>query len=97
MIKLNPLHNRVVVRRIEPTLESAGGIIIPDNVAEKPDRAFVLAVGPGFCTKEGTMIPMTVKEGDQVIFPARAGQQIKIDGEELLILGEDEIFAVITE
>lgn len=97
MSQLNPLHNRVVVRRLDPQTQSAGGIIIPDNVAEKSDRAIVIAAGPGLTTKEGVLIPITVKVNDQVLFPARAGQVIKIHGEDLLVLGEDEIFAVITE
>lgn len=95
MSQLNPLHNRVVVRRLDPVTQSAGGIIIPDNVAEKSDRGTVVAVGPGLRTKEGTLVPMSVNVDDQVLFPARAGQVIKVHGEEYLILTEDEIFAVI--
>jgi chaperonin GroES len=96
-MKLNPLHDRVVVRRVEAATQSAGGIIIPDNVAEKPDQGIVLAVGQGRRTEEGALVPMSLKENDQVLFGRHTGQLIKIEGEELLVLKEDEIFAVIEE
>ena len=96
-MKLNPLHDRVVVRRIGADTQTAGGIIIPDNVAEKPDQGIVLAVGQGRRTSEGTIIPVSLKENDKVLFGKFAGQQVKIQGEELLILSEEEIYAVIEE
>lgn len=94
-MKLNPLHNQVVVRRIGADTTTTSGIIIPDNVAEKPDQGTVLAVGAGRRTESGDLVPMTVKENDQVMFGKGAGQAVKIDGEELLVLKEDEIFAII--
>ena len=94
-MKLNPLHDRVVVKRTEPETTTSSGLIIPDNVAEKPDQGIVLAVGQGRRTEDGTLIPMTLKENDRVLFGKTSGQQVKIKGEELLILREEEIFAVI--
>jgi chaperonin GroES len=96
-MKLNPLHDRVVVKRIGADTQTAGGIIIPDNVAEKPDQGIVLAVGQGKRTSEGTLIPVSLKENDRVLFGKFAGQAVKIQGEELLILNEEEIYAVIEE
>ena len=96
-MKLNPLHDRVVVKRIGADTQTAGGIIIPDNVAEKPDQGIVLAVGQGRRTSEGTLVPVSLKENDKVLFGKFAGQQVKIQGEELLILSEEEIYAVIEE
>jgi chaperonin GroES len=96
-MKLNPLHDRVVVKRIEADTQTSGGIIIPDNAAEKPDSGIVLAVGAGRRTEEGSLVPMSLKENDRVLFGKQAGQIIKIEGEELLVLKEDEIFAVIEE
>ena len=96
-MKLNPIHDRVVVKRINADTQTAGGIIIPDNVAEKPDQGIVLAVGQGRRTEDGTLIPMTLKENDRVLFGKHAGQAVKIEGEEVLVLKEDEIFAVIEE
>ena len=96
-MKLNPLHDRVVVKRIGADTQTAGGIIIPDNVAEKPDQGIVVAVGPGKRTSEGAVIPMSVTVNDKVLFGKFAGQQVKIKGEEVLILTEEEIYAVIEE
>jgi len=96
-MKLNPLHDRVVVRRVEADTKTSTGIIIPDNVAEKPDQGIVLAVGAGKRTSEGTLIPMSLKENDKVLFGKFAGQAVKIKGEEVLILNEEEIYAVIEE
>ena len=96
-MKLNPLHDRVVVRRIGADTQTAGGIIIPDNVAEKPDQGIVIAVGQGKRTSEGQLIPVILKENDKVLFGKFAGQAVKIKGEELLILNEEEIYAVIEE
>jgi chaperonin GroES len=96
-MKLNPLHDRVVVKRVEADTKTSTGIIIPDNVAEKPDQGIVLAVGQGKRTAEGALIPVSLKENDRVLFGKFAGQAVKIQGEELLILSEEEIYAVIEE
>jgi chaperonin GroES len=96
-MKLNPLHDRVVVKRTEPETTTSSGLIIPDNVAEKPDQGVVLAVGQGRRTEEGALIPMSLKENDQVLFGRHTGELVKINGEELLVLKESEIYAVIEE
>lgn len=96
-MQLNPLHDRVVVKRVEADTKTASGLIIPDNATEKPDQGTVIAVGPGRRTAEGTLIPTGVAVGDKVLFGKFAGQQVKIKGEEVLILSEDEIYAVIEE
>jgi chaperonin GroES len=96
-MKLNPLHDRVVVKRTEPETTTSSGLIIPDNVAEKPDQGIVLAVGQGRRTEEGALIPMSLKENDQVLFGKHTGELVKINGEELLVLKESEIYAVIEE
>ena len=96
-MKLNPLHDRVVVRCVEADTKTSTGIIIPDNVAEKPDQGIVLAVGAGKRTIEGILIPMSLKENDRVLFGKFAGQQVKIQGQEVLILSEEEVYAVIEE
>ena len=96
-MKLNPLHDRVVVKRIEPETTTSSGLIIPDNVAEKPDQGVVLAVGAGRRTEEGALVPMSLKENDQVLFGKHTGELVKINGEELLVLKESEIYAVIEE
>jgi chaperonin GroES len=94
-MKLNPLHDRVVVKRTEPDTKTSSGIIIPDNVAEKPDQGVVLAVGTGRRTESGTLVPMSLNVDDTVLFGKFAGQLVKIKGEEMLILKEEEIYAVI--
>ena len=96
-MKLNPLHDRVVVKRVDADTKTSTGIIIPDNVAEKPDQGIVLAVGQGRRTSEGSFIPMSVAVNDRVLFGKFAGQSVKIKGEEVLILNEEEIYAVIEE
>ena len=96
-MKLNPLHDRVVVKRTEPDTKTSSGIIIPDNVAEKPDQGVVLAVGAGRRTEAGTLVPMSLNVNDTVLFGKFAGQMVKIKGEEVLILKEEEIYAVIEE
>jgi chaperonin GroES len=96
-MKLNPLHDRVVVRRVEADTKTASGLIIPDNVAEKPDQGIVLAVGAGKRTSEGALIPMSLNVDDKVLFGKFAGQLVKVHGEEVLILSEEEIYAVIEE
>lgn len=96
-MKLNPLHDRVVVRRIDADTQTLGGIILPDNATEKPDQGVVLAVGQGRRTEAGTIIPMSLKENDRVLFGKASGQIVKVQGEEVLVLKEEEIFAVIEE
>jgi chaperonin GroES len=96
-MQLNPLHDRVVIKRLDADTKTASGLIIPDAVAEKPDQGVVVAVGPGKRTAEGQVIPMSVKENDKVLFGKFAGQQVKIKGEEVLILTEEEIYAVIED
>ena len=96
-MKVNPISDRVIVKRIDADTATSSGIIIPDNVAEKPDRGVVLAVGEGRRTEDGDLVPMTVSVNDQVIFGKFSGQVVKIDGEELLILREEEIYAIIEE
>ena len=96
-MKLNPLHDRVVVRRVDADTKTSTGIIIPDNIAEKPDQGIVLAVGQGKRTTEGSVIPMSVAVNDKILFGKFAGQAVKIKGEEVLILNEEEIYAVIEE
>jgi len=94
-MKIRPLHDRVVVRRLEAEQRTESGIIIPDTAKEKPIEAKVVAVGPGKLDDEGRRIAMDVKEGDIVLFAKWSGNEIKIDGEEHLILREDEILAIL--
>jgi chaperonin GroES len=96
-MQLNPLHDRVVIKRIEADTKTASGLFIPDNVAEKPDQGTVLAVGAGKRTPDGTVIPLSLSVNDRVLFGKGTGQTVKIKGEELLILKEEEIYAVIEE
>jgi chaperonin GroES len=93
--KLTPLHDRVLIRRIEESETIRGGIIIPDTAKEKPQEGVVLAVGTGKFEK-GQTIPLAVKDGDRVLFGKYAGTEIKIDGEELLILREEEILGILS-
>src|SRR5689334_10795973 len=92
-----PLHDRVVVRRIEAEEKTAGGIIIPDNAREKPQEGEVVAVGPGARDDAGRLVEPTVKPGDRVLFGKWSGTEAKIDGEELLIMKESDILGVIEE
>ena len=96
-MKLNPLHDRVVVRRIEADTQTSSGINIPDNAAEKPDQGTVLAVGAGRRTEAGTIVPMSLNINDTVLFGKYAGQIVTIKGEEVLILKEEEIYAIIEQ
>jgi chaperonin GroES len=93
--KLTPLHDRVVVRRIQEAETVRGGIIIPDTAKEKPQEGIVIAVGTGRYEK-GQTVPLAVKEGDRVLFGKYSGSEIKIDGEELLIMKEDEILGILS-
>jgi chaperonin GroES len=96
-LKFNPLHDRVVVKRVNADTHSSGGIIIPDAVAVKPDQGIVIAVGSGRRDEMGVLMPMTVKLNDRVLFAQQAGTAVKVEGEEVLVLDEEEIFAVIEE
>ena len=94
---LTPLHDRVVVRRIEEGETVRGGIIIPDSAKEKPQEGQVIAVGKGKVTEEGKVLPLDVKEGDRILFGKYSGSEIKLDGEDLLILREDEVLGVLSK
>ncbi len=94
-MKFRPLHDRVVVRRIEENTKTAGGIIIPDTAKEKPIQGEVVAVGPGARDDAGRLVPVDVKKGDKVLFGKWSGTEVKIDGEELLIMKESDIMGVI--
>lgn len=94
-MKIRPLHDRLVVRRLEEETTTAGGIVLPDSAAEKPSQGEVLAVGPGKTLESGDVRPMDVKVGDKVIFGQYGGSTVKLDGEEYLILNESEIFGVL--
>lgn len=96
-MNLKPLSDRVVVRRVDSEAVTAGGIVIPDAAAEKADQGTVLAVGPGKRNEKGEVIALDVAAGDRIIFGKFSGQNVKIDGEELLILKEEEILGVITQ
>jgi len=96
-MKFRPLHDRVVVKRIEAEEKSAGGIIIPDTAKEKPSQGEVIAVGPGGRDESGKLIPIDVSEGDRVLFGKWSGTEVKIDGEELLIMKESDIMGIIDE
>ena len=94
-MKLRPLHDRVVVKRLENETKTASGIVIPDNAAEKPDQGEVLAVGPGRLDEDGDRIKMDVKVGDRVLFGKYSGQAVKVEGDELLVMREEDIMAVV--
>ena len=94
-MKFRPLHDRVVVRRIEETSRSAGGIIIPDTAKEKPQQGEVIAVGPGARDESGKLVPLEVAAGDRVLFGKWSGTEVKIDGKDLLIMKESDILGVI--
>jgi chaperonin GroES len=94
-MKIRPLHDRVVVRRTEEETKTAGGIVLPDSAAEKPSRGEVLAIGTGKVLDNGEVRKLAVKVGDKVLFGQFGGSTVKIDGEELLILAESEIFGIL--
>jgi chaperonin GroES len=94
-MKFHPLHDRVVLRRITPLEKSAGGIIIPDTVKEKPMEGEIVAAGPGARNETGAIVPLDVKAGDRVLFGKWSGTEIKFDGEELLIMPETDLLGVI--
>ena len=93
--KFRPLHDRVVVKRIDAEAKTKGGIIIPDTVKEKPQEGEVVAVGPGARDESGKLVPLDVKKGDKVLFGKWSGTEVKIDGQDLLIMKEADILGVI--
>jgi len=95
--EVRPLHDRVVVKRIEAEEKSAGGIIIPDSAKEKPSQGEVIAVGPGGRDEAGKLIPIDLKVGDRILFGKWSGTEVKIDGQELLIMKESDIMGIIDE
>jgi chaperonin GroES len=96
-MKFRPLHDRVVVRRVEAELKTAGGIIIPDTAQEKPQQGEVVAVGPGARGDDNELIPLDVKPGDRILFGKWSGTEVKIDGEDLLIMKESDIMGILTD
>jgi chaperonin GroES len=96
-MKIRPLHDRVIVKRIEEERKTPGGIVIPDNAAEKPDQGEVLAIGTGKVMDDGKVRPLAVKVGDRVLFGKYSGSSVKLDGDELLVMREEDIMGVITK
>ena len=94
-MKIRPLHDRVIVRRMEEERKSAGGIVIPDTAAEKPMKGEVIAIGPGKLLDDGKVHPLNVKPGDKILFGKYSGTEVKVEGEELLVMREDDIMGVI--
>ncbi len=94
-MKLRPLHDRVVVKRMEEERTSPGGIVIPDSATEKPIKGEVVAVGNGKITESGEVRPLDLKAGDQILFGKYSGTEVKVEGEELLVMREDDVMAVI--
>jgi chaperonin GroES len=94
-MQIRPLHDRVIVKRLEVERTTLGGIILPDTAGEKPDQGEVIAVGPGKRDEAGKLIPMDVQVGDRVLFGKYSGQTVKVDGQELLVMREDDIMGVI--
>ncbi len=96
-MKIRPLHDRVVVKRLEEERKSAGGIVIPENAAEKPDQGEVVAVGNGKILEDGKVRPLDVKVGDRILFGKYSGTTVKVEGDELLVMREDDIMGVIAK
>jgi len=96
-VKFRPLHDRVVVTRIDPEAKSAGGIIIPDTAQEKPSQGEIIAVGPGGRDEAGKLIPIDLKKGDRVLFGKWSGTEVKLDGVDYLIMKESDIMGVLEE
>ena len=94
-MKLRPLHDRLIVKRTDLETTTASGIVIPETAAEKPDQGEVLAVGNGKITPEGKVLPMDVKAGDRILFGRYAGQTVKVNGEELLVMHESDVMAIV--
>src|SRR5215471_16575262 len=96
MAKLTPLHDRILVRRVEEAETTRGGIIIPDTAKDKPQEGEVIAVGKGKSNDEGKVFPLAVKEGDRILFGKYAGTEIKIDGEDFVIMREEEVLGILS-
>ncbi|MBO4789700.1 MAG: co-chaperone GroES [Oxalobacter sp.] len=96
-MKLRPLQDRIIIKRVEQTTTTASGLIIPDAAAEKPDQGEVLAVGNGKVLEDGKVLPLDVKVGDYVLFGKYSGQAVKVDGEELLVMRESDVMAIIEQ
>ncbi|MBO1904986.1 co-chaperone GroES [Microvirga sp. 3-52] len=96
-MKFRPLHDRIVVKRIDAEEKTAGGIIIPDTAKEKPQQGEVIAVGPGARNEQGQLVPLDVRVGDRVLFGKWSGTEVKIDGEDLLIMKESDIMGVLEQ
>ena len=94
-MKIRPLHDRVIVKRLEEERKTASGIVIPDTATEKPDQGEIIAVGPGKRDENGKQIALDVKVGDKVLFGKYAGQTVKVDGEELLVMREEDIMGIV--
>ena len=94
-MKIRPLHDRIIVKRLEEERKTASGIVIPDTAAEKPDQGEIVAVGKGKKDEQGKVIPLDVKPGDKVLFGKYSGQTVKVKGEELLVMREEDIMGVI--
>jgi chaperonin GroES len=94
-MKLRPLHDRVLIKRLEEERKTASGIVIPDTAAEKPDQGEVLAVGPGKKNEDGKIVPVDVKVGDKVLFGKYSGTTVRVEGDEILVMREEDIMAVV--
>ena len=94
-MRIRPLHDRVIVKRLEEERKTASGIVIPDTAAEKPDTGEVVAVGTGKLLEDGKVRPLDLKKGDKILFGKYSGTEVKIDGEDLLVMREDDVMAVI--
>ena len=94
-MKIRPLHDRVIVKRLEEVRTTASGIVIPDTATEKPDQGEVIAVGPGKKDENGKVIALGVRVGDKVLFGKYAGQSVKVDGQELLVMREEDLMGVV--
>ena len=94
-MKFRPLHDRVVIRQIDETGKTLGGIIIPDTAKEKPMEGEIVAVGPGARDERGVLVPLDVKQGDRILFGKWSGSEVKIEGEDLLIMSESDVMGVI--
>jgi len=96
-VNIRPLHDRVIVRRVEEERRSAGGIVIPDTATEKPVRGEVMAIGRGKILENGEVRPMDVKVGDRVLFGKYSGTEVKVDGQELVVMREEDIMAILED
>ena len=95
-MKFRPLHDRVLIKRVDSESKTSGGIIIPDTAAEKPQQGEVIAVGPGSRDEAGKLVPIDLKKGDKVLFGKWSGTEVKIDGEELIIMKESDVMGVLS-